>query len=86
MPDKKTVRRPEYGKSTLNLHREVRSAVDKIMKKDGASCVLVTALERELGKDPRTVRFHLRLLEESGYGRFASNGKLFCVKSSEGES
>jgi hypothetical protein len=86
LPDKKTAKRPEYGKSTLDLHRDIRSAVEKIVKKDGASCVLVTNLERELGKDPRTVRFHLRLLEESGYGRFASNGKLFCVKSSEGES
>ena len=54
------------------------------MEKDKAACVLVTAVEKELGKDPRTVRFHLRLLEESGYGRFVSDGKLFCVKRSEG--
>ena len=79
------MKKQEYGKSTLDLHREIKSTVDKIVEKDKAACVLVTAVEKELGKDPRTVRFHLRLLEESGYGRFVSNGKLFCVKRSEGK-
>jgi DNA-binding transcriptional ArsR family regulator len=83
LSDKKTAKRQEYGKSTLDLHREIKSAVEKIAEKDEAPCVLVTVIEKELGKDPRTVRFHLRLLEESGYGRFASDGKLFCVKGSE---
>ncbi len=75
--------RKEYGQSALNLHREIRSVVERAAKKDEVSCVLVTAIEKELRKDPRTVRFHLRLLEESGYGHFAADGKLFCVKSAE---
>ena len=77
--------RKEYGKSALNLHREIRSAIEKAAKKDEVSCVLVTAIEKELRKDPRTVRFHLRLMEETGYGHFAADGKLFCVKKGEGE-
>lgn len=85
MTRKKTAKRAEYGKSTLELHREIRLAVDKLVKKDKAACILVTGIEKELGKDPRTVRFHLRLLEESGYGRFVSGGKLFCVERSESE-
>jgi hypothetical protein len=80
LADNKIGKKKEYGKSTLKLHREVRSTVDKMAEKDGAACVLVRAVEKELRRDPRTVRLHLRLLEESGYGRFISNGKLFCLK------
>jgi predicted transcriptional regulator len=80
LADNKIDKKQEYGKSTLDLHRDVLSTIDKMAKKDDATCVLVRAVEKELGRDPRTVRLHLKLLEESGYGRFISNGKLFCLK------
>jgi DNA-binding transcriptional ArsR family regulator len=79
LPKKKEAERIEYGQATLGLFREIKSAVETTTKKEGESCVLVTAIEKTAGKDPRTVRLHLKILEESGYGHFASGGKLFCA-------
>jgi hypothetical protein len=76
---KKEAERIQYGQATLDLFREIKSAVEKTTNKEGESCVLVTAIEKTVAKDPRTVRLYLKILAESGYGHFASKGKLFCT-------
>jgi DNA-binding transcriptional ArsR family regulator len=85
LTDRKVPDKKEYGESTLVLFREIKSAVDKTTGKEGESCALVTAIEKTVGKDPRTVRLHLKILEESGYGHFSSGGKLFCKSASQGK-
>jgi hypothetical protein len=83
LPKRKEAERMEYGHSTFDVFREVKSAVETTTKKEGESCVLVTAIEKTAGKDPRTIRLHLKILEASGYGHFASGGKLFCTGARE---
>lgn len=78
-----TDRKRRYGEPTISLHREIKKAVDTLAKKNDASCVLVSAIEKKVGRDPRTVRFHLKLLEEGEYGRLTKDGKLFCSKRPE---
>jgi predicted transcriptional regulator len=67
-----------YGEAALELHRNVRKAVDDVTRNSDVSCVSVSAIEKEVGKDPRTVKFHLKLLEEAGYGKLSNDGKMFC--------
>jgi len=83
LTDKKETGKKEYGLSTLDLFREIKFAVDRTTAQNGESCTLVTAVEKAVGKDPRTVRLHLKILEESGYGHFAAGGKLFCKSASQ---
>jgi hypothetical protein len=78
--------RKKYGEPTLSLHRKIRDTVDKIVEKNRAPCVMVSSIRREVGKDPRTVRFHLKLLEAADYGSLSKDGKLFCPKKSEKKS
>lgn len=70
----------EYGKATLAIHREIRGAVDRLAEDGNLPCVLVSAVEKAVGKDKRTVKFHLELLEEANYGKLDKNGKMFCLK------
>lgn len=80
----KKERRKEYGEAALALHREIKNTIVKMFNEsEGVPCVLVSAVEKEVKKDPRTVRFHLKLLEEDGYGKFSKDGKLFCPKKEE---
>ncbi len=67
-----------YGESTLSLNREIKRAVDVLTEQNEVSCVRVAAIEKKVNKDPRTVRFHLKLLEQAEYGRFSKDKKLFC--------
>ena len=68
----------EYGEPTLQLHRRIRKAVDSATKSSDVSCVMVSSIGRQVGKDPRTVKFHLKLLQEAGYGKLSKDGKMFC--------
>jgi len=43
----------------------------------------VSAIKKAVGKDPRTVKFHLKLLEEAEYGKLSGDNKLFCPKKPE---
>ena len=78
-------RKRKYGESTLSLHHKIKDAVDSLVRKNDVSCVLVSAIEKKVDKDPRTVRFHLKLLEQAEYGKLTKDGKLFCSKKVESE-
>ena len=67
-----------YGEATLELHRKIREAVEKVAGEEYVPCVLVSAVEKEVQKDPRTVKFHLQMFEEAGYGTLSKDGKMFC--------
>ena len=69
-----------YGEATLALHRDIKNAVDRLFKEGDVPCVLVSAVEKEVQKDPRTVKFHLKLLEEAEYGTLSKDKKMFCPK------
>ncbi len=73
----------KYGDATVALHGEIKEAVDKAFEKSDVSCILVSAIGREVKKDPRTVKFHLKLLEKAEYGKLSTDGKLFCQRKSE---
>jgi hypothetical protein len=73
----------EYGETSLALLRKVKNELDKAVKDGGVSCVIVSALEKELNRDPRTIRHHLEILQEAEYGKFSKDGKLFCPKKAE---
>ena len=68
----------EYGKATIALHQKIKEAIDDAVKKDSVPCVLVSSVEKEVGADPRTVKLHLKLLEQAGYGKLSKDGKMFC--------
>lgn len=74
----KEEKKREYGEATLTLNREIKKTVDKLAEESGVSCALVSTIEKKVGKDPRTVKFHLKLLEQAEYGKFSKDGKLFC--------
>lgn len=76
-------KKKEYGDASLALLQEVKKALDKAVKGSGVSCVLVSTIEKELNKDPRTIKHHLKILEEAEYGKFSNDGKLFCPKKAE---
>jgi Mn-dependent DtxR family transcriptional regulator len=61
----------------------VKKAVDKAVEESHVSCVLVSTIRKELKKDPRTVRQYLNILAEAEYGKFSTDGKLFCPKKTE---
>ncbi len=73
----------KYGEATLALHRDIKSAVEKLVVGGGVPCVRVSAVEKEVRKDPRTVRFHLKLLEAAEYGKLSKDGSMFCPRKSE---
>lgn len=67
----------------MALHREIKRAIDKLVEGSDVPCILVSAVEKEVRKDPRTIKFHLKLLEEAGYGRLSKDSKMFCSKKVE---
>ena len=71
-------RKREYGEAELKLHREVLQAVEKETRKSDVSCVSVSSIRKQVGKDQRTVNFHLKLLEQDGGGKLSRDGKMFC--------
>jgi len=76
----KEERKKEYGEPTLALHRKIKHAIDRLGEKSDVPCILVSSVEKEVKKDPRTVKFHLKLLEEAGYGKLSEDRKMFCPK------
>lgn len=76
-------KKKKYGEATLALHRKIKETIDQLSKSSDVPCILVSSVEKEVKKDPRTVKFHLRLLEEGEYGKLSKNGKLFCPKKSK---
>ena len=76
----KNGRKKEYGEAALSLHRKIKTTIEEMSSADDVSCVVVSSLERKLGKDPRTVVHHLKLLEEAEYGKLTKDGKLFCKR------
>lgn len=80
--DLKERKKRKYGEATVALHEKIKEAVDKAFESSDVSCVLVSAIGREVKKDPRTVKFHLKLLEKAEYGKLSKDGKLFCHRES----
>jgi len=79
----KEEKKKDYGESTLALHREIKRVIDSLVERSDVPCVLVSTVEKEVEKDPRTVKFHLKLLEADEYGKLTKDGKMFCSKKSE---
>ena len=80
MSARKEQKKRTYGESTLALNREIKDTVDSLLKETDVSCTLVSAIEKKVGKDSRTVRFHLKLMEQAEYGKLSKDGKLFCSR------
>ena len=57
------------------IHRKIRNIILQLEKDDKHPCISITTIVKASKNDARTVRLHLELLEEDGWGKFCDKDK-----------
>jgi hypothetical protein len=65
----------------ITIHQQIKNKLTEMTKRNKYACVDVNQLASLLGKDKRTTKSHLKIMEIDGVGVFLNpDEKQFCTK------